>query len=109
MADVTIEQLTHALHQARATANARKNAVDLAYQQIEFLYGDRKRGWEGDFLRRICEAARGDRDGCLTCNGRMEIAGCLPEPHLPAYPELCPDCDSAAPGFAPLKDAPDAR
>lgn len=102
-------RLCAALQQARATANARRNAVRMAYQQVQFLHGNRKRAWEGSFLRRLCEAADSDREGCVSCDGQMEVSAGSSEPHLPAYPEMCPDCDSAAPGFAPVKVNVDAE
>lgn len=101
---IEAEQLIAALHQARATATARRNVIRMAREQIEFLRGKRKRAWEGDFLKRLCEAADGERDGCLTCDGRGYVAGCSPEPHIPAYPEPCPDCDPAAHGFARIEE-----
>lgn len=82
--------------QQKATATARGRAARLLWQQIEFLHGDRKRAWEGDFVARLAAAAQGDRVGCMTCIGEGEIGAARhPHPH-----DLCPDCDPRAPGFA---------
>lgn len=82
--------------QQLATANARCRAVRVLAQQIEFLRGDRKRAWNGDFVASLGAAAQGDRLGCMTCIGEAEI-GVARYPH---QRDLCPDCDPRAPGFA---------
>lgn len=94
------------LFQERATSTARRRTARLAMEQLEFHAGKRKRGWDGNFLSRMLVAATSDRDGCMRCAGAGWVYGCSPEPHLPAPPEQCPDCDPRVPGFAPV-EAPD--
>jgi len=98
----TLAQDAAAFQRERATSEARKRAARMAKEQLEFRAGKRRRAWEGDYLNRILEAAMSDRDGCLTCVGRGRVWGWPPDPHLPAAPEMCPDCDPRAPGFAPM-------
>ena len=84
------------IRQHQATATARRLAARVLAAQIEFLDGNRKRAWEGDFVARLGAAAYSDRAGCLTCVGEAEI-GTDAHPH---QREICPDCDPRAPGFA---------
>ena len=96
-----VTMLVADLHQQRATSQIRRNVAVMLCEQLEFKNGIRKRAWDGDYLSRLAAAVADCRPGCLTCGGTMLVSGCSPDPHIPAYPEACPDCDPLAPGFAP--------